>query len=350
MVDKFNFVGELFVPKRDGEQNMCRTSKTKNGNKYHSLSFGIKESDHNMAFVELFGMRSDTINIFTQDRERVEIDWEDRFDEDNVAQAMMKYSITFDERKEFISGYDAIEYFMDNYREYTNGKKLRVSGSVRMNFYNGKVTPRYEIQSISVVDADTKSKLRTTVDIYYNKESLDTADWKKDKIVTLNGYRYAYIDRENGKKFVPSSFVFNCSKVDFGNEKQKAAVEFRMNEFLKLKQKGYVHMGWTCGVLNGAEEADISYDDLTTMQKKCIDAGINTLDDFKSKTYGERVQEIRLISPVVVGEFEDGVVACDMSDAEFEDEIFTYHKPEEKSEEEVFSEPEMDDEEENLFS
>lgn len=348
MVDKFNFVGELFVPKRDGAPNMCRTAKTKSGDKYHSLSFGIKESDHNMAFVELFGMRTDTIKVFTTERERVEIDWEDRFDSDNVANAMMKYSITFDERKEFISAYDTIEYFMDNYEDYKD-KKFRVSGRIRMNVYQGKVTPRYEIQYISVVDADTKSKLRTSIDVYYNKESLDTADWKKEKIVRLNGYQKAYIDKENGVKYVPSTFVFNCSKIDFDNEKQKAAVDFRMNEFLKLKQKGYVHMGWTCGVVNGTEEAEISYDDLTKMQKKCIDAGINTLDDFKEKTFGDRVQEMRLISPIVMGEFEDGVVGCDMSDSDFEDEIYHYHQPEEKEESEMFDDAVMDDDEENLF-
>ena len=63
-------------------------------------------------------------------------------------------------------------------------------------------------------------------------------------------------------------------------------------------------------VISGAEEIEFNEDCLTDKQKQYIKLGIKTLDDFKpkGKIFGDKINELRLISPTMKDEYSDGAV------------------------------------------
>ena len=89
---RFNFVGTPVIPKQkaDTKRPFCKemTKKDDKGKKREMLSmtFGVKESDSNMAFVEAFDSKQDVIKTMNTDNEKLDVNWDDRFDEDIVSQ------------------------------------------------------------------------------------------------------------------------------------------------------------------------------------------------------------------------------------------------------------------------
>ena len=65
---------------------------------------------------------------------------------------------------------------------------------------------------------------------------------------------------------------------------------------------------------------------LSEQQKEQIELGISKLEDFRrGPIYGQRVNELRLVKPLLTGEFETCKTAAesDFTAREFEDEIYT---------------------------
>ena len=125
-------------------------------------------------------------------------------------------------------------------------------------------------------------------------------------------------------------------------------------------KKKYAMMKWKCRLVNGAEEIPFDESMLTNAQKEQIMLGVKTVEDFapKKSVYGPTINEIRLVEPILDGEFADGIVECEESNDEIESRIFTgenvetvedmmksAEKPKKVSEPAV----EEDDDEEDLF-
>ena len=75
MQTRFNFVGEIVLPKKDGKRPLFKEMEKKVDKKTRnmvSLNFGVKESDTNMAFVE-GGCRGKQHERITADTEHTEI-------------------------------------------------------------------------------------------------------------------------------------------------------------------------------------------------------------------------------------------------------------------------------------
>ena len=362
MAVRFNFIGTMMFPKKEAKRPFVKEME-KNGRKMLSMNFGIKESDNNMAFVEAFDGEQDVIKSKNTDNENIEIKWKDRFDED-VVSTVASYRRTtvdlgedFGGRHEFITMYDAIEYMKENLPKY-NGK-VTVTGQMVKEPYNGKYFDKFKIQSVYAVDDDKKNRLLITADIYYNKNSIDMADWKTEKKIVLDGYIQQYINKDEGNKFIPQQFVFNATKYDENNEKHKQLLEYKL-KYIDISKKTMQHLLWECVMLNGAETVEFDESQLTKAQKEQIELGVRTLNDFRpaGSIFGDRVTEYRLFDPKLVGDFADGLVDSGMSASEFEEEIYVMATDEklddvikkaEKKEEkvEVDSEPEVS--EDDLF-
>lgn len=362
MAVRFNFTGTMMFPKKEAKRPFVKEME-KNGRKMLSMNFGIKESDNNMAFVEAFDGEQDVIKSKNTDNENIEIKWKDRFDED-VVSTVASYRRTtvdlgedFGGRHEFITMYDAIEYMKENLPKY-NGK-VTVTGQMVKEPYNGKYFDKFKIQSVYAVDDDKKNRLLITADIYYNKNSIDMADWKTEKKIVLDGYIQQYINKDEGNKFIPQQFVFNATKYDENNEKHKQLLEYKL-KYIDISKKTMQHLLWECVMLNGAETVEFDESQLTKAQKEQIELGVRTLNDFRpaGSIFGDRVTEYRLFDPKLVGDFADGLVDSGMSASEFEEEIYVMATDEklddvikkaEKKEEkvEVDSEPEVS--EDDLF-
>lgn len=323
---RFNFTGTVSFPKADTKRPFVKEME-KDGKKMLSLNFGVKESDHNMAFVEAFDGEQKEILTMNADNEKISIPWGERFDE-NVIKTVASYKKTtvdlgedFDGRKEFITMYDAINYIKENLPNY-NGK-VTVTGQMVKEFYNGKYYDKFKLQNLYAVNEDKKNKLLLTADVYYNKSCVDKTDYKSEKIITVDGYIQQYINKDEGTKYIPQRFVFNATKYDENNERHRNLLDYKM-KYVDVTSKNMQHMMWEIVMINGAEEVEFTIDQLTKNQREQVELGVRTLDDFKPKgnILGERINEYRFFEPKLIGDFADGLVDTEMKESEFEEEIY----------------------------
>lgn len=182
---------------------------------------------------------------------------------------------------------------------------------------------KFRIQNVFAAPEERKSRLMITADLFYNKDSFDDSDFDENKKITLDCYIEQYINKDEGRKYVPIQVVFSGAKYDMENERHKKLLDYKM-KYIKVKSKDMVHIPWEMVLLRGAEEADFDESMLTDAQKEQIELGIKTLDDFKPKgnIYGDRIDEFRLFDPKLDGDFADGLLDADDKGSEFEERIY----------------------------
>ena len=280
---RFSFVGTPVIPKQkaDTKRPFCKEGEyvdkqTKKKRKTLSMTFGVKETDSNMAFVEAFDSVQSTIKTMDADNEKMDVDWDDRFDEeivDKVA-SYRKYIVDLGEecggRQEFITVYDMIQHLQEYLPQYDG--RVVVTGQFTRDWYAKKKMyfSKFRIQNVFAAPEERKSRLLITADLFYNKSSLDDSDYAENKKMTLDCYIEQYINKDEGRKFVPIQCVFSGAKYDPENEKHKKLLANKMSylnvakmkvqndqdEIVTVKGDEYVHIPWEIVLLRGAEEVD----------------------------------------------------------------------------------------------
>ena len=325
---RFSFCGTPVIPKQkaDTKRPFCKEiskkdEKTKETKKMLSMTFGIKETDMNMAFVEAFDSQQNVIKTMDVDNEKMDVDWDDRFDEDIIEKVAnyRKYIVDLGDehggRQEFITAYDMIEHLREHLPNYDG--RVVVTGQFTRDWYAKKKTyfSKFRIQNVFAAPEERKNRLLLTMDLFYNKSSLDDSDFDENKKMTLDCYIEQYINKDEGRKYVPIQVVFSGAKYDLENEKHKKLFDYKMN---------MVHIPWEIVLLRGAEEAEFDESMLTDSQREQVELGIKSVDDFRPKgnIYGDRIDEFRLFEPKLEGDYADGVLECDDTADEFEEKIF----------------------------
>lgn len=320
----FNFIGTILLPKDDSKRPFVKEGKTASGGKYLSMMFGVKSSAANTGWVEIFDTQKEIINTFNKVGEKIEVDWEDRLDErviDEVGYGQ-KYIVSLgeDEYHEFITAYDMIECLKDLLPKYKD--RISVRGSVRRDYYNGTYRNRYIVNRLRAVGENDSSKLEITGVLYYNTDSLDKSEFKETKKIILDSYILQYINKEDGSQYIPFPTVFSTEKFDLNKETDVNRMNYRMG-YLDNKSKEMKAMYWEMRLINGADEIEWNESMLSDAQRMQVELGIRTADYFKprnSTVLGNRISEIRLKDPILVGEFVSGEpVDCEI---EFEDNIY----------------------------
>ena len=333
---RFSFCGTPVIPKQkaDTKRPFCKEiskkdEKTKETKKMLSMTFGIKETDMNMAFVEAFDSQQKVIKTMDVDNEKMDVDWDDRFDEDIIEKVAnyRKYIVDLGDehggRQEFITAYDMIEHLREHLPNYDG--RVVVTGQFTRDWYAKKKTyfSKFRIQNVFAAPEERKNRLLLTMDLFYNKSSLDDSDFDENKKMTLDCYIEQYINKDEGRKYVPIQVVFSGAKYDLENEKHKKLFDYKM-KYIKVKNKNMVHIPWEIVLLRGAEEAEFDESMLTDSQREQVELGIKSVDDFRPKgdIYGDRIDEFRLFEPKLEGDYADGVLECDDTADEFEEKIF----------------------------
>lgn len=333
---RFSFCGTPVIPKQkaDTKRPFCKEiskkdEKTKETKKMLSMTFGIKETDMNMAFVEAFDSQQKVIKTMDVDNEKMDVDWDDRFDEDIIEKVAnyRKYIVDLGDehggRQEFITAYDMIEHLREHLPNYDG--RVVVTGQFTRDWYAKKKTyfSKFRIQNVFAAPEERKNRLLLIMDLFYNKNSLDDSDFDENKKMTLDCYIEQYINKDEGRKYVPIQVVFSGAKYDLENEKHKKLFDYKM-KYIKVKNKNMVHIPWEIVLLRGAEEAEFDESMLTDSQREQVELGIKSVDDFRPKgnIYGDRIDEFRLFEPKLEGDYADGVLECDDTADEFEEKIF----------------------------
>ena len=186
--------------------------------------------------------------------------------------------------------------FINASQEVIKGHKIKVTGEVKSNFYNNTNHLQFIPKNVEfVLGDDVKEELTVYMDIFFDKDAID--DDKKEKKMFVNGYVGETVRKAD--KLFPTQVIFDYSKADLENEKQKALVDF-VKGFFEVKNKKVLHrLPVICQVINGAEVVEFDESQLTDKQKTAIALGLATLDQYKPKgsIFGERVSFIKVIQP-----------------------------------------------------
>lgn len=336
-MNRFTAIGTISFNKDTSKYPFYREGKTKKeGKAYKSLNLNVAPEKSNRINADIFGMIADVIKANDKDGNKIEVAWADRTDEGvlgNVANYCMtniNLSDDWDARKSFLSAYDAIDYIRDH-KDGMEGKTLAVSGRLRKDVYNGKARDRFEIQSIYVPSADAKAGIKLTIDFFWKKDGVDTSEFDKDKKIYFDGYVEVYIDGKN--QYVPQRIVFDCSKIDFDNEKHMQAFLFRLSSMNLAYENGkIVNKARSSKVyaqqieisyFNGAEQVEFDESQLTPYQKQMVDMGLKQLSDFRpaGQAYGDRITVYKIVNFTAHGAYAEGCV--EWGDAgDFEDSIY----------------------------
>lgn len=321
---RFSFCGKISVSRK---APMVKRDTLKTSEKI-SINFGIKAGT-NMGYVKLEGFKNDTIKTLDVDKKSIEIDWADRFDEDIVknVSSIKKFTVNLGERKEFITEWDMIEYLESALAGYEDDIVVTGNFALRPGTgkYSDQVYREFQIQNVYAPGEKDTPHLTMNLDLYYDKDSMDKSSFKDDGKILMHCYTPMYSKADAARKMFQIETVFNTAVFDMNKPKHKAIHDYKMR-YLETKSRNPVHMNWQLAVVNGAEEVEFTMDSLTEQQREQVELGISKMEDFKPRgsVFGERVNELRLVKPLLTGEFEHCKTAADSgyTAREFEDEIY----------------------------
>lgn len=321
---RFNFCGKVSVSRK---APMVKRDTLKTSEKI-SINFGIKAGT-NMGYVKLEGFKNDVIKTLDPNMKSIEVDWADRFDEDIIknVSSIKKFTVNLGDRKEFITEWDMIEYLESALTGYEDD--IVVTGQFVLRpgtgKYSDQVYREFQIQNVYMPSEKDTPHLTMNLDLYYDKDSMDKSSLKDDGKIFMHCYTPMYSKADNARKMFLIDTVFNTAVFDMSKPKHKAIYDYKMR-YLETKSRNPVHMNWQIAVVNGAEEVEFTMDSLTEQQKEQVELGISKMEDFKPRgnIFGERVNELRLVKPILTGEFEECKAAADSeyTAREFEDEIY----------------------------
>ena len=328
----FNFVGKVVMP-NDVEKFYNKATSKKDGKDYwawNRVSFMLKGGDSS-AFVELGGGHfADTskakIYSYGLENNKLEISWADRNKEEilGLVADFKKIKVNFDSEQEFISEFDAVEYLESVIPMIEKDKLIYVSGNIKYEPYNGKFTPKFTISRIGYAKEDAIPKFEINMEVFYSKDSYDDSRLEEEKVIELMGYVEQYINKEEGKKYIPQKLTFNCRKIDFNNEAHVKQFDY-FKRFMQTKSKNYVKMAYKINYVRGAEEVEFTEDMLTNTQKEQIIMGMATFEDFKPRVNfgGNSIVEFRIVKPNLASKgYENGVIDTEIKIDEFESNIY----------------------------
>lgn len=326
-VIRFSFIGDPVIPNK----GLITEGKTPWDTESLRLSIGVKVDDSTV-FAGLYDSVKETIKTIDTDNQPMEINWEDRTDEqvrEKVA-GFRKYrtNIGSDETLTFITGYDFISYLAAALQDYND--PIVVNGTCDLRYDNKGILRRnFNITGIWKARETDQKKLSLVGDLYFSSKALDKSCVDETKKMILDSYVLQYINKDEGSMFVPFQTVFSVAKYKDDNERHQKKKAFKLS-CLEYKKNTIHHMMWEMRVVDGTEEVEFTEDQLTPMQKMQIELGTRTLEDFRpnGSIRGPRNHEIRLFEPVCKGDFANGLVDSGMKLSEFEEKIYIPAKDE----------------------
>lgn len=320
LYSRFKIVG---VPVVKDVKDMYTQKKSESGYNYRRLNIGIKTDDNNVLFVQMMGgyfNTSDIIKTFSKDKDSIEVAFSNRLNPtilNSVADWVklkvgLSYSTdgagkTIINQAGFLSAWDAIPAIVSGITENPN-QPVVVTGNVKFQRYKNKegvwkVSKSLDIQNIRFLYPNEKVNSPNSGEFTF---LYDSKSWVED----LEENKKVYIDgfvsiREKGSKesvFVPQRFVLNCAKLDLTDSRCKEIFDFYKNIFMSVEDDTINKTTWHCNIVRGAEETEITMEDLNENQRTMIELGLADLESIKRDMGGLRgntVDEIRLVRPKV---------------------------------------------------
>lgn len=326
-ISNFNLVGEAKI--NDFTFKINEKSE-KSDWVYNSINLGISCGEkYGTVFCELMNgygsERDNVIYVFGKKEDgsadfsnSYTIDWDDRFDENILADIpdLLFTTVGLEKTdkdktfyKKFLTGYDAIAYIHDHLED---GTVVNVRGQIRYTVYNGTVQCRKEINSIALSSA-TPDKYHATFTqtMLIDKDSCTKDSLDKDKSVLMidayvlekfkeyNGWDLTDNGKIKGGQFVPLKRTFEFP-VDISTDEGKEKVKKVMAKLFKVK-KGVTQITFEGEFVESGATIIPTLDDVPDDIKELIELGIYSEEEALAKCSenGSRERRMLILKPAI---------------------------------------------------
>lgn len=199
-------------------------------------------------------------------------------------------------RREFITEWDYVEFIkkLIDSGKYSD-KKFKIIGNLEytysdknQRFYSNLIPTR-----IYLAKDDEEEVSNATIELLYNKDSLDDGSIEDKGKYYINGYVLEY-DRQRKENIpCPMTVVLPVASED-ADDKIKKAKKLYVKQFM-VEDDTWKQLGIVVNLLNGAQKIEIDESMLTEFQQDMILLGELTLDDIRAElggnVYGDRIVE-----------------------------------------------------------
>jgi hypothetical protein len=195
-------------------------------------------------------------------------------------------------RKSFISEWDFAEYVAKvAASEKFKDKLFYVNGyyDVQRNPENGNWYTNYRVNSLVLAKEDAKASTEMKMTVYFTEDCIDDESFEENGKAFLNGYINYYDGNVKATGFKPVCIVIRDEKLLKGIKKKLSAEE---NEVKSI--------GVVINVIEGAERKEIKLEDLDEETRDEIECGLLDFEEVRKalggNTVGNRISELRFDS------------------------------------------------------
>lgn len=207
---------------------------------------------------------------------------------------------------EFLFIGDAIDYIQ---KHLSHGQRIYVYGQAEINQYINKHDNQLKtvinrnIQQIRIARDDEENQAVGVTNFYFDKDSFDKSEFKKERKYYIQGYRTFKNDKKEIVP-VPISYVIDCSNpnIDWEDEEVKARVDYLIDVFESAKKDTVYSTSWRYMIFEGNSEQELTEKDLSKDLQKRIKLGFITLEDaikqVRGSGIGDKIKEQKLVMPL----------------------------------------------------
>lgn len=264
---------------------------------YNTLKLGIDCGEkHGTVFCEMMGgygterenkifahgIKEDGTDNF---EEKIEIDWEDRFDEDIFEtigrMCFIRVGLEKDNKgktfyKDFLSQYDAIDYINEHLKD---GMIVNVRGNIKYQPYNGKIYVKKEITSIVLSkvedEKDFTASFRQTILI--TRDSVGVDD-KSKGVFLVNARVLEYVKNMNGYE-ITNGFVPLPKTFEYAVNFEKPELVERIKQKIFNVRRDVTQITFDGEFIESGSVVKTTIDDLDDDIKELIEMGAYTLEE-----------------------------------------------------------------------
>lgn len=325
---QFNLIGRTKIT--DKTFNLDNTYESSDWTD-NQMYLGVDCGNGNVIFSEMrggyFPDKDNVLYGFSKDdkddngkSKQVEIDWEDRFNQDLLDEIADTSFITVGVEKDvkgktvykkFLSAYDAVEYLSEHLE---NDVVVNIKGNLIYSSYEDNVSVRKEIISIALSKVENAEDFKATFaqTILLDSNSIGKLDNEK-RTIGLSAYVVDYVGKPkiDGKKVEVKKYISFPKNFEVAVNENPEITQKMLVKFFKPKKKGCLNELTVVGnLIEGATIVNITEDDIPDDIKELIAMGIYTEEEAKAKcAVGGNNRERRMVITkpdiIYVGKDED---------------------------------------------
>lgn len=274
--------------KDDSKNSVIYTfSKAEEGKKSEPIQIAWEKRNDPKEIAKVAGYKVFTIDTDTYQHRK---ELEDNGQDEELEKSNKK-------RRHFIAGSDFCG-FAKKVVESDKVKDMvfRINGNVNYSYSekNDQYYANYEVTKMYRVNDDTEVSSEMNIDFYFAEGAMDGGDYNETSKAIVSGFTPFYDSNTKKSWFAPISLVLRGETDDKG--KKRVAGYERI--FSKFEDDEIRKISLVCQKIDGAQKADIKFEDLDEETQDNIVCGLIELEDAirdaGGQAYGERIQEVRI--------------------------------------------------------